>query len=85
MAIKELESGYKASITREQFLFYEMRITARLIADGLSDAEVIDAIVNENLLQFPFRACILSMRKSVRGSDTPGTDTGPACHGMCAG
>ena len=61
MAIKELESGYKASITREQFLFYEMRITARLIADGLSDAEVIDAIVNENLFQYPTEKSVKRM------------------------
>lgn len=61
MAKKELESGYKASITREQFLFYEMRITARLIADGLSDAEVIDAIVNENLFQYPTEKSVKRM------------------------
>jgi hypothetical protein len=28
-----MESSYKASITREQFLFYEMKTTARLLAE----------------------------------------------------
>jgi len=43
-----------AAITREQFLFYETRIIARLICDeGLSDKEAIDRVVEENLFQYP--------------------------------
>ncbi len=61
MAKKDLENGYKASITREQFLFYEMRITARLIADGLSDEEVVDAIVDDNLFQYPTEKSVKRM------------------------
>lgn len=30
-------SPYSAVITREQFLFYEMRTTAKLMNEGLSD------------------------------------------------
>ena len=30
-------SPYNAAITREQFLFYEMRTTAKLLDEGLSD------------------------------------------------
>ena len=39
-------SPYKGSaqITREQFLFYEMRTTAQLIQEGLSDDAVIEKI-----------------------------------------
>ena len=50
---KPVHRTYKASITREPFLFYEMRTTARLLADGLSEAEVIQRIVKENLYQYP--------------------------------
>ncbi len=44
---------YKASITREQFMFYEMRTTAKLLMEGLSDKEIISRIVAENLFQYP--------------------------------
>ena len=49
------DSPYKGagSITREQFLFYETRTTARLMKDGHSDEEILNTIVNENLFQFP--------------------------------
>ena len=46
-------SPYNAAITREQFLFYEMRTTAKLICEGLSNDEVADRIVKENLFQYP--------------------------------
>ena len=35
---------YIASLTREPFLFYEMRTTARLICEGLEDVEVVSRI-----------------------------------------
>ncbi len=46
-------ANYKASITREQFMFYEMRTTAKLLMEGLSDKDAIDRIVAENLFQYP--------------------------------
>ncbi len=46
-------SPYNGGLTREQFLFYEMRTTAKLLSDGLSDEEAVDAIVRENLFQYP--------------------------------
>ena len=46
-------ANYKASITREQFMFYEMRTTAKLLMEGLSDKDVIDRIVAENLFRYP--------------------------------
>ena len=46
-------SPYKASLTREQFLFYEMRTTAKLICEGLDDEQIITRISSENLFQFP--------------------------------
>lgn len=44
--------GYK-TITREQFLFHEMRITAKLMMEGESDSEIIEEIEENNLFQFP--------------------------------
>lgn len=36
-------SPYSAVITREQFLFYEMRTTAKLVLEGLSRDELISS------------------------------------------
>lgn len=60
------ESPYKGSaqITREQFLFYEMRTTAGLMHEGLKDNEVIDRIVEENLFQYPTEKSIRQMAKA---------------------
>ena len=46
-------SPYNAAITREQFLFYEVRTTARLVCEGLGSDEVVERIVKENLFQYP--------------------------------
>ena len=44
---------YKSSITREQFMFFEMRTTAKLFMEGLTDEEIISRIISENLFQYP--------------------------------
>jgi len=36
---------YTAAFTREQFLFYETRATARLISEGLSEEEAVNRII----------------------------------------
>lgn len=46
-------SPYKASLTREQFLFYEMRTTAKLMIQGLNDEQIVTRIMTENLFQYP--------------------------------
>lgn len=46
-------SPYSAVITREQFLFYEVRATAELLNEGFSSEEVVERIVSENLFQYP--------------------------------
>ncbi|MFI3199958.1 MAG: DUF1819 family protein [Eubacteriales bacterium] len=51
------------SLTREQFLFYEMRIAAKLLNDGLSDEEVINQIVEENLFQYPTEKSLKTIAK----------------------
>lgn len=40
-------------LTREPFLFYEMRTTAKLLADGMSETDAIQEIIAENLYQYP--------------------------------
>lgn len=54
-------SPYNAAMTREQFLFYEMRTTAKLKAEGLSDIEIADKIVSENLFQYPTEKSVRKM------------------------
>jgi len=56
MAKYQFDSPYNGSgaLTREQFLFHETRIVAKLLVDdGLSDEEAIEAVINDNLFQFP--------------------------------
>ena len=54
-------SPYNAAITREQFLFYEVRTTARLVCEGLDNDEVVDRIVKENLFQYPTEKSVKKM------------------------
>ena len=60
------DSPYKGSaqITREHFLFYEMRTTAKLMREGLKDEEIIDRIVEDNLFQYPTEKSIRQMAKT---------------------
>ncbi len=60
-----ISSPYKGSaqITREQFLFYEMRTTAKLMREKLNDDEIINRIVDENLFQYPTEKSIRRMAK----------------------
>ena len=59
-------SAYTASITREQFMFYETRTTAKLLAEGIEEEAAISHIADYNLFQYPTekylrkiaRACI---------------------------
>ena len=48
-----MTSDYNGGLTREQFLFYEIRIVASLMSQGLSRNEVLEKIKEENLFQFP--------------------------------
>lgn len=59
-ALKD-SSPFNAAITREQFLFYEMRTTAKLLTDGLSNDETADRIVSENLFQYPTEKSVRKM------------------------
>ena len=45
--------NYNGALTREQFMFQEMRIIARLRIKGFSDQEILDRVFQENLFQYP--------------------------------
>lgn len=52
-AILKAASPYNAAITREQFLFYEVRTTAKLLHEGCNSEEVVERIISDNLFQYP--------------------------------
>ena len=54
-------SPYSATITREQFLFYEMRTTAKLVCEGLDHESIASKIVQENLFQYPTEKSVRKM------------------------
>lgn len=55
---------YIASLTREPFLFYEMRSTAKLMSEGLADEAIVTEIVEQNLFQYPTEKSITRMAKA---------------------
>lgn len=52
---------YNGGLTREQFLFYEIRIMASLVSQGYTKVEAIEKITKENLFQFPTERMITSI------------------------
>lgn len=52
---------YNGGLTREQFLFYEIRIMASLVSQGYTKDEAIEKIQDENLFQFPTERMIVSI------------------------
>ena len=56
-------SPYNGGLTREQFLFHEMRITAKLMSEGCTDAQVIEKIVQDNLFQFPTEKSVRNLAR----------------------
>ena len=54
-------SPYSAVMTREQFLFHETRITAKLLDEGLSKDEIVKEIISKNLFQYPTEKSVLQM------------------------
>lgn len=59
-----MNNKYNGGLTREQFLFYEIRVLAGLLNDGLSEEEAVQQIIDENLFQFPTER----MLKSIAGT-----------------
>lgn len=44
---------YSGALTREQFMFQEMRITSRLKLEGLDDQSILEKVYDDNLFQYP--------------------------------
>ena len=67
---------YNGGLTREQFLFYEIRIVASLQLQGLNREEIVEEIKHANLFQFPTERMISSIagtcfkRLDALGSET---------------
>jgi hypothetical protein len=61
MVMKITSNAYKASITREQFLFHEMRTTAKLLTQGMSEQEAVAKIIEDNLFQYPTEKSVKRM------------------------
>ena len=62
-------------LTREQFLFYEMRTTANLVLEGFTDKEIVQKIEDENLFQYPTKRTIRTVASAcvsrIRAMDSP--------------
>lgn len=56
-----MKNHYSGGLTREQFLFYEMRIVVTLILQDKSREEIYEEILSENLFQFPTERMIKSI------------------------
>jgi len=56
-----MNCDYNGSLTREQFLFYEIRTVATLQLQGFSRDEILEKIKSENLFQFPTERMISSI------------------------
>lgn len=60
-AALQAASPYNAVITREQFLFYEVRTTAKLLNEEYNSEEVVERIISDNLFQYPTEKSIRRM------------------------
>ena len=45
--------SYNGSLTAEQFLFYEVRIAAKMYLNGKKIEEAVEEIKKDNLFQYP--------------------------------
>ena len=48
----DINTPYR-TITREQFLFHEMKIVARLLKEEKTDEQIIQEVADDNLFQYP--------------------------------
>lgn len=60
-AALQAASPYNAAITREHFLFYEVRTTAKLLHEGCSSEEAVERIISDNLFQYPTEKSVRKM------------------------
>lgn len=57
---------YSGSLTREPFMFREMRLVAGLMKDGLDEKEIARRVYEENLFQYPTEKGIRKSLAAVR-------------------
>ena len=69
------QDHYSGGLTREQFLFFEMRVVAGLVKLGKSRDDILAEIFAENLFQFPTERMIKSITstcfKRIDALDSP--------------
>lgn len=53
--------NYNGALTREQFLFNEIRIVAKLQSQGLGEKVISQAVVQDNMFQFPTERMIVTL------------------------
>ncbi len=56
-----MKNEYNGGLTREQFLFYEIRTVASLHLQGYGKDEIVERIKAENLFQFPTERMLASI------------------------
>ena len=59
-----MKCDYNGGLTREQFLFYEIRTVATLLCQGLDREDIVKKIEEDNLFQFPTERMIKSIAKT---------------------
>ena len=59
--IGAMKSDYNGGLTREKFLFYEIRIVASLYLQRYSKQDIIQKITADNMFQFPTERMISSI------------------------
>lgn len=57
-------NNYNGGLTREQFLYYEIKTVARLICEKKNRNEIIQEVFENNLFQFPTERMIKSIAKT---------------------
>lgn len=55
---------YAGGLTREQFLFYENRIVAKLILEDKSYEEILKQVIDEDLFQYPSKVSYRTITKA---------------------
>lgn len=58
-----MKSDYNGGLTREQFLFYEIRTVSRLTLQLHASEEIIKRVAEENLFQFPTERMISNITR----------------------
>lgn len=55
---------YKSSLTREPFLFYEMRTVCRLLDKGVARDDIVETVEKQNLFQYPTEKSVRRIAKA---------------------